>query len=136
MRKNIVLIALLTIIFVCSTAAEKPKYIISSSKLSETESIDKKFRSFTLYEQNLIQARTLANKSDSIQKKLNEVYKKADKMLLESDVAVTQKSAEAAAYVNGDMHAYCSLSKYFWPDSLDAAKAWIRRDGKQMKREL
>ncbi len=130
MRKNSVLIALLTIAFVYSFASEKPKNQISTSKVSKIESGEKKLRSFTLYEQNLIQARKLANNSDSIQMKLKEVYKKADKMLLEPDVAVTQKSSEAAAYVNGDMHAYCSLSKYFWPDSLDATKPWIRKDGK------
>ena len=129
-KRNLFLITLL--MFSCSFiyADKNTKETASTKNDISTKFGDKKFRSFTLYEQNLIQARTLANNSDSIQMKLKEVYKKADKMLLEPDVAVTQKSAEAAVYVNGDMHAYCSLSKYFWPDSLDARKPWIRRDGK------
>ena len=79
----------------------------------------------------LLKSREKALKHDeSILKAAEVVFKKADKMLTERDVAVTDKSAEAVRFSGGDAHNYVSSSIYFWPDTTDANKAWIRIDGK------
>ena len=79
----------------------------------------------------LLDARNKALKKDeSVMKSANVIIKKADKMIEEKDVAVTDKSAEALKYSGGDLHNYVSSSIYYWPDTTDASKPWIRVDGK------
>ena len=79
----------------------------------------------------LLEARKKAlSKDENIMKPATVIIKKADKMLTERDVAVTDKSAEALKYSGGDLHNYVSSSIYFWPDTTDANKPWIRVDGK------
>lgn len=49
----------------------------------------------------------------------------ADSLMLEKDIAVTQKSNS----INQDKHNYESLSSYFWPNPADSAAPYIERDG-------
>lgn len=71
------------------------------------------------------------NRLDSIKKnryKIAEIMTllhEADSLMLEKDIAVTQKSNP----INQDRHNYESLSSYFWPNPADTAAPYIERDG-------
>lgn len=76
-------------------------------------------------------AREKALKGDeSIKKALGNILKKADKMLTERNVAVTDKSEYALRISKADPHDYVSSSIYFWPDSTNENNPWKRIDGK------
>lgn len=71
------------------------------------------------------------NRLDSIKKNQYKIagtralLHEADSLMLEKDIAVTQKSSS----INHDKHNYESLSSYFWPNPADSAAPYIERDG-------
>jgi len=71
------------------------------------------------------------NRLDSIKKNQYEIAEtrallyEADNLMLEKDIAVTQKSNS----INHDKHNYESLSSYFWPNTTDSIAPYIERDG-------
>jgi hypothetical protein len=75
------------------------------------------------------------NLDDSIGFALRALINKADKLLLNPDVAVTQKN-ERATRVSGDAHYYISLSSYFWENKDDPSAPWIYRDGQYNWEEI
>ena len=83
-------------------------------------------------EKALMEGRKKALAGDQTMKEaIDAVVKKADQLLKEPDLSVTQKSKEATELTGGDPHVYGSLSVYFWADSANPGGAWIRKDGKQ-----
>lgn len=60
---------------------------------------------------------------------------KADGMISQVDVSVTQKDKSAIA-PSGDLHDYVSLSRYAWPDPKDPKAPWIQVDGKSNEEGL
>lgn len=61
---------------------------------------------------------------------VDELMARADRMMNEPHVSVTEKSKEAVALVKVNPHEYSSLSIYFWPDSVNKNRPWIRIDGR------
>jgi len=71
--------------------------------------------------------RSLAN-DPLLKPALQALLKRADKLLIDENVSVTQKS-EFACSVAGDPHFYVSLSSYYWPDEADGSAPWVYKDG-------
>ena len=82
----------------------------------------------------LVEARERAlSKDTKLQPAVNEIVDRANKMLTERNVSVTDKSKDAVRIAGGDPHNFVSFSIYFWPDPSDSTKPWIRIDGKANK---
>ena len=56
-------------------------------------------------------------------KEAREFLDDADRLMLEKDIAVTQKTSS----INRDKHNYESLSSYFWPNPIDSTAPYIHR---------
>jgi len=79
---------------------------------------------------SLVETRNKVLAGDSSEKGVIEkIIRKADGMMGEANLSVTQKSAEALILSGGDPHVYASLSIYFWADSANPNGAWVRHDG-------
>ena len=114
MKKVISLILILT--FTVSLSAQKP------AELPKVYTLDANL---------LLDARQKALSCDaSMTKTVGSILKKADKMLTERSVAVTDKSEYALRISKANPHDYVSSSIYFWPDSTNENNPWKRIDGK------
>lgn len=114
MKKNILLILLILI-----------SYSLSAQNQSEMPKV------YTWDANMLVDARKKALNGDaSVSKTVGNILKKADKMLTERNVAVTDKSEYALRISKANPHDYVSSSIYFWPDTTNENNPWIRVDGK------